>query len=90
MFKFAHLEFTRQLERAYRRLQPRVQRQCDKAVGHLFANPGHPGLNVKPILPAKVYWEARINVGDRLIFRPEGDTAYLMDIVTHDEISRYG
>jgi mRNA-degrading endonuclease RelE of RelBE toxin-antitoxin system len=47
------------------------------------------GRRVKPILPAKVYYEARIASGDRLVFRIEQRTLYLIDIVHHDEIDRY-
>jgi hypothetical protein len=44
---------------------------------------------IKPILPHKHYWEARISSGDRWIFRREGDRLILLDIVAHDDIARY-
>ncbi|TFH58985.1 MAG: hypothetical protein E4G90_10500 [Gemmatimonadales bacterium] len=90
MFRFDELEFTMQFDDAYQSLQGRVQKQCDKAIGFLLTNPGHPSLNLKPIQPSKIYWEARLNSGDRLIIRPEGPTALIMDIVPHDDISRWG
>ena len=49
-----------------------------------------PGLNVKPILPDKHYFECRISSGDRIVFRVEGHAIYFMDVVKHDDIGRYG
>ena len=48
------------------------------------------GLRIKPILPAKLYLEARIASGDRLVFRREGGQIVFLDVVTHDEIARWG
>jgi len=48
------------------------------------------GLNVKPILPDKVYLEARISSGDRIVFRIEAGTICFVDVVKHDDIGRYG
>ena len=48
------------------------------------------GLRVKPIQPEKYYFEARINSGDRIIFRVEGGTVFFVAIVKHDDIARYG
>lgn len=47
------------------------------------------GLRIKPIQPAKYYLEARINSGDRIIFRLAEGTVFFVDVVTHDDISRY-
>ena len=49
-----------------------------------------PGLNVKPILPDKHYLEARIGSGDRIVFRQEGGAIFFIDVVSHDDIGRYG
>ena len=49
-----------------------------------------PGLNVKPILPEKHYLEARISSGDRIVFRFDEQTIIFVDVVKHDDISRYG
>ena len=48
-----------------------------------------PGLNVKPILPDKYYLEARINSGDRIVFRLEQGAIFFVDVVKHDDIGRY-
>lgn len=90
MGEFEALEATERFDDAYADLEPAQQRQCDKAVRLLLEDPSHPGLGFKPIEPAKIYYEARINRRDRLIVRPEGDTAWLLDVVEHDDIGRYG
>ena len=47
-------------------------------------------LRIKPIHPEKYYLEARINSGDRIVFRIEKGTIFFVDVVHHDDISRYG
>ena len=66
------------------------QAACDKAIISLIKRVASPGLQVKPILPDKYYSEARINSGDRIIFRVEDGTIFFVDIAKHDDISRYG
>ena len=39
---------------------------------------------------AKYYLEARINSGDRIIFRIEDGSVFFIDVVAHDDIGRYG
>ena len=45
---------------------------------------------MKPIQPEKHYLEARLNSGDRIVFRIEGETVFFVDVVKHDDIERYG
>jgi hypothetical protein len=47
-------------------------------------------LRVKPIHPDKYYLEARITSGDRIIFRVEEGRILFVDVVHHDDISKYG
>ena len=89
MFQFTELDLTEQFDDSFRRLPERVQKQCRKALGYLLTNPDHPSLNLKPILPAKIYWEARLNRSDRLVLRPDGSILRVLDVVTHDEIARW-
>jgi mRNA-degrading endonuclease RelE of RelBE toxin-antitoxin system len=86
---FSHIELTRQFEKSYRRLSAERKTQCDDALEQLLEEPVAPGLHLKPIRPSNKYWEARMNKGDRLILYPDGAMAYLMDVVTHDEISKW-
>lgn len=90
MPSFNVAEFTRRFEKSFARLPADAQAQCRKAVGQIVENSRHPGLHVKPLQPAKIHWEARLNRGDRIIFRPAGPVVYFLDIVPHDEIDRFG
>ena len=75
---------------SYARLSARQQAACDEAVIALIKQVTSSGLRVKPILPAKHYLEARVNSGDRIVFHVAEGTIYFVDVVAHDDISRYG
>ena len=77
-------------KRAYRALSADRQKACDRAAIALIKREAPPGLRVKPIQPEKYYFEARINSGDRIVFRVEGGTIFFIDVVKHDTIDRYG
>jgi hypothetical protein len=77
-------------KRAYRALSVDRQRSCDRAAIALIKRESTPGLRVKPIQPEKYYFEARINTGDRIVFRIEAGTIYFIEVVKHDDIDRYG
>jgi mRNA-degrading endonuclease RelE of RelBE toxin-antitoxin system len=82
-------EFAKRFEKTYRKLPDALQRQVDKTITRLIEDPAHPGLNVHPIKDALFYWEAYVNRGDRLIYRPEGTHLIVVDVVRHDDIGRY-
>jgi Txe/YoeB family toxin of Txe-Axe toxin-antitoxin module len=75
---------------SYAQLSHDRQAACDKAAISLIKRAASPGLHIKPIHPDKYYFEARINTGDRIVFRVEEDTILFVDVVKHDDISRYG
>ena len=75
---------------SYASLSADRQRSCDHAAMALIKRDSSPGTRVKPIQPDKYYFEARINSGDRIIFRVEGGTIFFIDVVRHDDIDRYG
>lgn len=66
------------------------QAACDDATIALIKQQLSSGLRVKPIQPDKYYLEARMNSGDRIVFRVEEGTIFFVDVVKHDDISRYG
>lgn len=66
------------------------QKGADKVALALIKQEITPGMRVKPIEPEKYYQEARISSGDRIIFRVEGGTVWFVDVVTHDDIGKYG
>jgi hypothetical protein len=82
--------FGEQWWESYGRLSPDRQSSCDRAVMALIKGMQSAGLNVKPILPEKHYLEARISSGDRIVFRVDAGTIAFLDVVSHDEIGRYG
>ena len=84
------VELTRRFEKSYKKLSDQVQKQCDNALGLLIEEPLSPGLHLKPIRTGNRYLEARINDGDRLVIFPAGSTAYVMDVIVHDEIKKWG
>ncbi len=75
---------------SYAGLNSDRQQSCDRAAMALIKRESSPGLRVKPIQPEKYYFEARISSGDRNVFRVEGGTIFFIDVVTHDDIERYG
>jgi len=77
-------------KRSYAALSADRQRACDEAAIAVIKQTTSAGLRVKPIQPEKYYFEARINSGDRIVFRVEDGTVYFIDVVRHDEIARYG
>lgn len=88
--EFLAAEWSAQWQRSYARLGPEQQRACDKATIALIKQTSSSGLRIKPIRPDKTYREARINTGDRIVFRVAGGTVFFVDVVAHDDIARYG
>jgi hypothetical protein len=77
-------------QESYTKLSAERQEACDHAALALIKQIPSPGLRIKPIQPAKFYLEARINSGDRIVFRIAEGTVFFVDVVTHDDIARYG
>ncbi len=87
---FLNAEFSDRFRESYERLSHDRQRGVDKAIVSLMKQETTPGMRVKPIMPEKYYNEARINDGDRLIHRVGNGKLWVVDVVTHDDIGRYG
>jgi hypothetical protein len=87
---FLGAAWSRRWDKSYANLSHDRQKSADKVAIALIKQEFTPGMRVKPIEPEKYYNEARINEGDRLIFRLEADTIWFVDVVTHDDIGRYG
>ena len=88
--RFASLYLTRRFEKSFRRLGSDAQAQCEGALEQLLHNPVPPGLHLKAIRPNNKFWEARLNSGDRLVLLPDGDTVWIMDVISHGEIKLWG
>lgn len=87
---FLTAEWSEQWKVSYAQLSADRQAACDKAAIALIKREPSPGLHIKPIHPDKYYFEARINSGDRIVFRIGESTIFFVDVVKHDDISRYG
>ena len=87
---FLHAYWQEAWKASYAALPSDRQRACDEAAIMLIKRESSPGLRIKPILPDKHFYEARISSGERIIFRIEGGTIFFYDVVKHDDIQRYG
>ncbi len=87
---FLGVAWSTRFRESYPRLSPDRQKGTDKVILALMKQEITPGMRIKPIEPEKYYQEARINDGDRLIFRTEDGRVLFVDVVPHDEIGRYG
>lgn len=87
---FLGAEWSRRWDKSYQNLNHEQQKGVDKVVIALLKQEPTPGMRIKPVEPEKYYNEARANHGDRVIHRVDGSKVWFVDIVVHDDISRYG
>jgi hypothetical protein len=87
---FLAAQWSRRWSKTYGALSHDRQKGTDKVAIALIEQEPTPGMRVKPIEPEKYYCEARINDGDRLVFRIDGGAVWFVDVVDHDDIDRYG
>jgi Txe/YoeB family toxin of Txe-Axe toxin-antitoxin module len=87
---FLGAEFSNRFQESYAALSHDRQKAVDKVVLALMKQDVTPGMRVKPIQPEKYYREARINHGDRLVYRIDEGKLWVIDVVSHDDIVRYG
>jgi Txe/YoeB family toxin of Txe-Axe toxin-antitoxin module len=88
--RFFGAQFSPQWAKSYSSFQSAEQKAIDKMVMALLKGETTPGMRIKPIEPEKYFYEARVNDGDRVVFRIADDTVYFVDIVAHDDIGSYG
>jgi mRNA-degrading endonuclease RelE of RelBE toxin-antitoxin system len=87
---FVDIVFAPKFRKSYAIYQEREQNRIDELVMALAKGVSTPGMRIKPIEPEKYYFEARVNDGDRVIFRIENEALLVVDVVSHDLIGRYG
>lgn len=87
---FLAAQFSAHWDKAYHELPAVKQMEADEVVLALLKSQPTPGMRVKPMQPEKVHHEARINSGDRVVFRVEEGVCSFVDIVPHDLIDKYG
>ena len=71
--------------REYFALPKEIQRKARKAFLLWRENPRHPSLRFER---KGDFWSVRIDRGWRALARVEGDTAYWLTILSHDEYER--
>jgi hypothetical protein len=87
---FLRAAWSSRWSRSYAELSHDRQKGADRVVIALIKGETTPGMRIKPIEPEKHYNEARINDGDRIVFRIADGTVWFVDVVDHDRIGRYG
>jgi hypothetical protein len=71
---FFDADFSTQFDETYAALQNKQKAGADKVAMALLKSETTPGMRIMPIEPDKVYNEARIDDGDRLVHRIESGT----------------
>ena len=84
---FLAAEWSEPWKESYAKLSAERQVACDQAALALIKQLSSSGLRIKPIHPEKYYLEARINSGDRIVFRIDRGTIFFVDVIHHDDIS---
>jgi mRNA-degrading endonuclease RelE of RelBE toxin-antitoxin system len=87
---FLGVAWSTRFRESYPQLSSDRQKAVDKVILARMKQEVTPGMRIKPIEPEQYYQEARINDGDRLIFRIEDGRVWFVDVVPHDDIGRYG
>ena len=73
-------------KRAYKKLDPRIQKAVDDAIKNLTKNPMPPGLRLSKMWGQSDIWKVRVTDNYRMSFKLEGDLAILRNVDTHDEL----
>jgi len=69
--------------KSYEQAPAAIQRAFDRRVALLLANLRHPSLRAKKYDETRGIWQARVTRDWRFYFTIEGDTYYLLDIISH-------
>jgi Txe/YoeB family toxin of Txe-Axe toxin-antitoxin module len=87
---FLNIDFTKRFKESYASYDRYDQVRIDHLVMAISKGAHTPGMRIKPLLPDKYHYEARVNDADRLIFRIENESLIVTDVVPHDLIRKYG
>ncbi len=82
------IEFTNSFKADYQHLPAHIQKQTDKSLKLLVANPRHSSLRVKRIQGTHDVWEARVTLAYRMTFNWKGDLVTLRRVGTHDIVKK--
>jgi mRNA interferase RelE/StbE len=81
---------TRDYQKAYQQLSPRLQNLVDSKVQLLLQNPTHPSLQTHRlrVVKAKNIWNCYISMNKRLIYQYTNKMIYLWDVGEHAIVER--
>ncbi len=85
---FLQAQWSDQFKKSYAALQQAEKKGADKVMLALIKREPTPGMRAKPIEPEKYYTEARVNDGDRMIYREADGAILFVDVVAHDDIAK--
>ncbi len=74
---------TPQFERAYKRLDRKIQDQIDRTIDLLIIDPRHPSLHTHKRKDDKTVWQARVTHNYRLYFQMQGEGIILLSVTAH-------
>jgi hypothetical protein len=77
------LFYTDRFLESYEQAPAAIQGAFDRRVALLLANLRHPSLRAKKYDETRGIWQARVTRDWRFYFTIEGDTYYLLDIISH-------
>jgi len=77
------LFYTDRFRKSYQQAPAAIQGAFDRRVALLLANLRHPSLRAKKYDEARGIWQARVTRDWRFYFTIEGDTYYLLEIISH-------
>ncbi len=80
------LQWTKPFVKDYQKLPEKIQKQTDRKLKFLIANPRHPSLRLKKVKGEKDIFELSITMNYRLTFSIATDAYVLRHVGTHTDI----
>lgn len=77
------LFYTDRFLKSYEQASLAIREAFDRRVALLLSNLRHPSLRAKKYDETRGIWQARVTRDWRFYFTIEGDTYYLLDIISH-------
>ena len=80
------IRLTDRFEKAYKKLQPEIQKKIDKAIMLLLTNHKHPSIQVRKLESKPDMWYLRVDSNYRLTFEIIDNYIYILrNVGTHDK-----
>lgn len=80
------IRLTERFKKAYKKLQPEIQKKVDKAITLLLTNHKHPSIQVRKLESKPDKWYLRVDINHRLTFEIIGNGIYVLrNVGSHDK-----